>query len=198
MTAQPTDVASRASIRPLVSADAPAYHALRLRMLRDFPDAFTSSFEEDATRPLAWVEARLAPPNRGGDVVVLGAFAEDGALLGCVGLNRETRQKQRHMALLFGMFVAPEHAGAGIGRALVDACIARAREMPGLEQVGLTVTATNERARRMYEMAGFMQFGFEERALKIGGVYHPKAHMVLYLDGTPAAATREPLATRTS
>jgi hypothetical protein len=30
-----------------ISADAPLYRALRLRGLREHPDAFTSSFEED-------------------------------------------------------------------------------------------------------------------------------------------------------
>jgi RimJ/RimL family protein N-acetyltransferase len=35
---------------------------------------------------------------------------------------------------------------------------------------------------RLYEAAGFRTFGVEERALKIDGAYHPKAHMVLYLD----------------
>ena len=60
----------------------------------------------------------------------------------------------------------------------------RAR-IPGLEQINLTVTATNARAVRFYEAAGFRTFGMEERALKIDGAYYPKAHMVLYLRPSP-------------
>jgi RimJ/RimL family protein N-acetyltransferase len=174
------------SIRPLEADDAAVYHALRLRMLREHADAFTSSFEEDATKPLAWVVARLTPDAEEG--VVLGAFDATRALVGSIGFAREERRKQRHKALVFGMFVAPEHAQRGIGRALLAACIARARATPGLERLTLTVTATNERAIRLYEAAGFRVFGLEERALKIGDRYFPKAHMVLDLHPTGTAA----------
>ena len=112
---------------------------------------------------------------------MLGAFDATGALVGSIGFAREERRKQRHKALVFGMFVAPEHAQRGIGRALLDACIARARATAGIEQLELTVTASNARATRLYEAAGFRVFGVEERALKIGDRYYPKAHMVLDL-----------------
>lgn len=178
--------AAVATIRTLGAGDAAVYHALRLRMLREYPDAFTSSFEDDVLKPLSWVVARLTPDAEDG--AVLGAFDATGALVGSIGLAREARRKQRHKALVFGMFVAPEHAQRGIGRALLDACIARARATAGVEQLELTVTAGNRRARGLYEAAGFRVFGLEERALKIGDRYHPKAHMVLYLHG---AATGE-------
>jgi len=175
------------TVRPLGAGDAAAYHALRLRMLREHADAFTSSFEEDATKPLAWVEARLTPRAENG--VVLGAFDAAGALVGSIGFAREDRRKQRHKALVFWMFVAPEHAHRGVGRALLAACIARARATAGLEQLTLTVTASNARATRLYEAAGFRTFGLEARALKIGERYYPKAHMVLELH-TPEATQR--------
>ena len=180
-----TAAASGTHIRVLQADDAPEYHALRLRMLRFCPDAFTSSFEEDERKPLSWVVARLAAGAREGDNVVLGAFAPAGVLIGSVGLAREGRLKQRHKALLFGMFVAPEYAARGVGRQLLASCVARAQNTPGLEQIELTVTATNTRARRLYEAAGFRVFGMDERALKIGDHYHPKAHMVLYLPAAP-------------
>jgi len=165
-------------IRQLGKADATPYHSLRLRMLQLYPDAFTSSYEEDVGKPLSWVEARLVPP-QGGPGFVLGACSGDGQIVGSVGLEVEARRKQRHKALLFGMYMAPEHSGRGGGRALVEACLERARRIPGLEQIYLTVTASNERAKRLYENAGFHVFGLEEHALKIDGRYFAKAHMVL-------------------
>ena len=168
-------------IRELAADDAEQYAALRLRMLREHSAAFTSSFEEDATKPLAWVQKRISHDKDAPHNFVLGAFAEDGTLIGSVGLSVEIRGKQRHKALLFGMFVAPAQMSGGVGRALLDHCLDRARTVPGLEQIGLTVTATNARAVRFYEAAGFRTFGLEERALKIDGAYYPKAHMVLYL-----------------
>lgn len=168
-------------IRQLGPDDAHAYRALRLRMLKTHPDAFTSSYEEDVQRPLSWVRARLSPASGDGQRFVLGAFGEDMALAGSVGLSAESRKKQSHRGHLFGMFVAPESMGRGIGRALLSECVARARGMHGLEQIHLTFTATNLRVGRMYEAAGFRRIGIEERAIRIDGVYFPKAHMVLYL-----------------
>jgi len=168
-------------IRELMANDAEQYAALRLRMLREHPAAFTSSFEEDSGKPLAWVQKRIAHDKDAPHNFVLGAFAEDGILIGSVGLSVEARSKQRHKALVFGMFVVPGQMSGGVGRALLDYCLERARTIPGLEQIDLTVTATNARAVRFYEAAGFRTFGLEERALKIDGAYYPKAHMVLYL-----------------
>ncbi len=166
-------------IRQLDRADAAPYHVLRLRMLRLFPDAFTSSYEEDSLKPLAWAERRIVPDAEAPHDFVLGAFADSGEMIGAVGIAVETRIKQRHKALLFGMYVAPEAGARGVGRALLAACLERACAIPALEQINLTVTATNERARRLYERAGFQTFGIEERAIRVGTEYFAKAHMVL-------------------
>jgi ribosomal protein S18 acetylase RimI-like enzyme len=152
-------------IRQLGAADAAPYHALRLRMLQLYP--------------LSWVKERLAPV-RGGPGFVLGAYSGVD-IVGAVGIEVEERRKQRHKALLFGMYVAPEHAGHGAGRALLAECVARARRVDGLEQLYLTVTTSNDRAVRLYERAGFRVFGVEQHALKIGGEYFAKSHMVLCL-----------------
>ena len=169
------------SIRQLAPDDAAVYHALRLRMLRENPEAFTSSFEEELAKPLTWTQARLAPSACAPEKFVLGAFDDDNVLVGSVGLAVEERLKERHMGFVFGMFVAPEAGAAGVGRALLAECIARARRFPGLELLTLTVTSSNLRALRFYEAAGFRAFGIEERALKVAGRYYPKAHMTLNL-----------------
>jgi RimJ/RimL family protein N-acetyltransferase len=169
-------------IRELTVGDAVQYTELRLRMLREYSEAFTSSFEEDSVKPRAWAQQRIAPGKDAPHDFLLGAFAQDGTLIGSIGISVERRTKQRHKALLFGMYVAPEQMSHGVGRALLDACLDRARSIPGLEQINLTVTTTNARAVLFYEAAGFRIFGIEERALKIDGAYYPKAHMVLYLE----------------
>ena len=176
-------------IRELAPSDVDQYTALRLRMLREYSEAFTSSFDEEAIKPLTWAQKRISPGDDAPHDFVLGAFSEDGTLIGSIGLAVESRCKQRHKALLFGMFVAPEEMSAGVGRGLLDACLDRARCIPDLEQINLTVTATNARAMRLYEAAGFRTFGMEERALKIGGAYHTKAHMVMCLVPSPKPAT---------
>jgi RimJ/RimL family protein N-acetyltransferase len=166
-------------IRPLVPDDAPVYRALRLRALAEFPDAFTSSVEEETPTAGEWSVERLQP--REGHVM-FGAFV-GGTLAGTTGLERLTRAKEQHKAVLYGMYVAPEYGGRHLGRRLVEAAVAAARSWPGLEQIALTVTRTNLRAHRLYIEAGFVTFGIEHRAIKFGDTYYDKEHMVLFLRG---------------
>ena len=69
----------------------------------------------------------------------------------------------------------------GIGRALLDGVIAHGRSWQGLEQIVLTVTATNVAARQLYVSSGFVPFGVEPRALKSDGRYYDKEHLILLL-----------------
>jgi ribosomal protein S18 acetylase RimI-like enzyme len=164
-------------IRRLGPADAVTYRALRLRGLREHPDAFTSSHDEEAAKPLAATEARLSPEAGGG---MWGAIV-DGDLVGAVGLLREPRVKNRHKGDVFGMYVAPEHSGRGVGTALIRHLIGEARREPGLLQLVLTVTDTNASARGLYEKAGFRSFGVEPRAIHVGDRFYDKNHMILFL-----------------
>lgn len=168
------------SIRLLTPHDAPAYCALRLRALMDHPEAFTSSAEEEADKPLSWSEDRLkADANKPHDLF-LGAFLDD-KLVGMVGLQGRYRQKERHNATVVGMFVAPEVGNRGVGLALMRDLLACAQALPGLEQLDLTVTEGNNTAQRLYERCGFQVFGVLPCAIRVGGRYYAKVHMVLAL-----------------
>jgi GNAT superfamily N-acetyltransferase len=91
----------------------------------------------------------------------------DGRWLGVVTVEREAgREKRRHVAWILRMYVASEHAGAGVGRALLTAAISRARELPGIAKVNLTVAEHNARAVRLYESAGFRSFAREPDAFR--------------------------------
>jgi GNAT superfamily N-acetyltransferase len=167
-------------IRLLTPADAEPYHTLRLRMLRSCPDAFGSEAGEEAAKPLSWVEDRLVARDIPPAKFVLGAFADDGTLVGSVGVIAEDKGKYRHKATLFGMFTAPEAQRQGTGRALVREALRRARVVRGLEQLLLTVTEGNF-AEELYASEGFRRFGVEPRAIKLDGRYFAKVHMVCLL-----------------
>ena len=68
-----------------------------------------------------------------------------------------TKYKVRHRAE-FGISVAKDFWGLGIGQALMAACIECARAA-GYIQLELNVVAENERALSMYEKAGFVKYG---------------------------------------
>jgi len=133
--------------------------------------------EVEAAKPLSVTEARLAATSPD---VVYGAFV-GGTLAGVVGIARESRTKNRHKAVVFGMYVAPEFGRRGVARALVRHLVAAAKEAQGLEQLVLTVTHSNEPARLLYESEGFRSFGIEPRAIRVGDRYYDKDHMVRFL-----------------
>jgi ribosomal protein S18 acetylase RimI-like enzyme len=64
------------------------------------------------------------------------------------------------------MYVASHAAGGGVGRAILRALIARARETAGISKLNLTVAAENARAVALYESEGFRVFGREEDAFR--------------------------------
>lgn len=169
-------------IRELTEVDVEPYWDLRLRALREEPEAFGASYEEDRERPLERVRQRLAETEVSPDAFILGAFVEDDRLAGMIGLVRQSGAKVRHKALIWGMYVVPEERGRGLARRLLDETVRRAREMPGLEQLVLAVVTRNAPARDLYITAGFEVFGLEPLALKVGERYLDEEHMVLYLE----------------
>ncbi|MDO4263082.1 MAG: GNAT family N-acetyltransferase [Deinococcus sp.] len=152
-------------LRPLTPADAEAYRAARLQMLREAPAAFLTTAEEFAERPLDAVAERLRPDPEN---VTFGAW--DGKeLIGVCTLVREQRPRLRHRAEVFGMGVLARAQGQGVGRALLTAATAYARELPGVQSVHLFVMETQAPARRLYESLGFRVWGTEPHAMCIGG-----------------------------
>ena len=111
----------------------------------------------------------------------LGAFSDADCLVGIMSFARDTHEKMRHKGLLFRMYVAGEAAGQGIGRRLLGETISRARLLPGLEAVILTVIASNAPARNLYASEGFTAFSLEPRALKTGDTYLDEEQMRLDL-----------------
>jgi ribosomal protein S18 acetylase RimI-like enzyme len=159
-------------IRALVAGDAQAYRALMLQAYDAYPQAFTSSVAERAAMPLSWWEKRLSGPlDR-----LLGAFVEN-ELAGIVGLAFEPREKARHKVTLFGMYVNAAHQQQGLGRRLVEAALEEARRQPGLKLIQLTVTAGNDAAFALYQRCGFIQYGLEPLAVRVGVDYFDKIHM---------------------
>lgn len=86
----------------------------------------------------------------------------DGVVVGTAGFHSMGNKfKVKHRAD-FGIAIAKEYWGLGIGKALTEACIQCAREA-GYTQLELEVVADNESAVAMYERAGFVEFGRNPR-----------------------------------
>lgn len=157
---------------------------MRLRALRDHPEAFGASYEEELGDPDGMARLIAEPPG-----AMLGGFVPSGAvpggaipgeLAGTIGLTVSPRAKLRHKGHVSAVYVAPECRGTGLARALLDQTILHARAA-GLLGLTLSVTVGNEAARRLYLRAGFRTCGVEPGSLRIGGDLFDEELMVMRL-----------------
>lgn len=156
------------NIRGLTANDVVAYQALRLRSLQEHPEAFGSAYEDEYTRPLSEVAARLQDlPER----FTLGAWQAD-QLAGIVSFYQSAGRKTCHRGGVGGMYVASEARGQGIGSALITTLINRAGQLPDLEEIILAVTVGNVTARSIYLAAGFEPSHVEKRYIKVAERYY--------------------------
>lgn len=130
---------------------------LRLEALADSPDAFGETLEQALERSDAeWAEfaAGSSLPDRAFFV------AENaGNPVGMAIIRGSEGDSAR--AHIFAMWVAPTARGIGAGRKLLDAAMAWGRHH-GFDELVLQVTEGNDRAKRLYETAGFVDTGRRE------------------------------------
>jgi GNAT superfamily N-acetyltransferase len=174
-------------IRQLAPPDAADFQHLRLRALRDVPDAFGSTYEEEVGTPVSAIATRLADGAAEDSSFVLGAVTvPEGTLIGLVACFRASAHKERHRATIGGMYVVPEERGRGVGAQLLDAAIARARQWTGLEQLTLTVVPESAPARSLYVSRGFRPIGIAPMALRDADRYFDVEHLWLPLADPPS------------
>jgi len=163
-------------IRPLTTADLPAFRVMRLDALRLHPRAYGSSYEEEVDYTLDDFAGRwpVAPG------VMLGGFVGD-RLVGITGLQVSPKIKERHKGFIYTVYVDQAFRGSGLAAGLVEAAIATARQA-GMRFVWLSVTIGNVGARRIYERLGFRSVGIEPRGLQVDGVFIDEEVMLLDLD----------------
>lgn len=167
------------SIRRLRPDDAAAYQRVRLRALKEHPEAFGQSVADFEQLTLEQLAARLEDSATG---CMFGAFVV-GELIGTIYIGFTDRVKTRHRAHIAAMYVMQPHQGQGFGRQLLAQALQHARDAwPHVEDVVLAVTAGNVRAKGLYEAYGFDVWGYDPRYLKLeDGTYYDLEWMICKL-----------------
>jgi ribosomal protein S18 acetylase RimI-like enzyme len=136
--------------------------AIRLEALRSEPAAYSSSFEETLARSDEHWQQRLASDHS----VHLLARAQSRPI-GMVGGYLGSDEGDESVAVVFGMYVAREYRGQGIGRSLLSSLIDRLSAFPQICTIRLGVTETQDPARALYESMGFQVIGKTEEGIVV-------------------------------
>jgi ribosomal protein S18 acetylase RimI-like enzyme len=144
-------------LHPITPLLASAYKEVRLRALQDTPSAFGSTYLRESQFSEGDWNLRVANFSGERGMGYL-AFANDayGGIAGCF-----LREDDLSKADLVSMWVAPDLRRAGVGRLLVDAIEAWAREK-GAQTLLLMVTSKNDAAMDFYRRLGFSMTGRTE------------------------------------
>ncbi|MBD0293101.1 MAG: GNAT family N-acetyltransferase [Jiangellaceae bacterium] len=140
---------SGVTVRQAGLDDIPIFRELRMAALRDSPDAFEMTYQEERTQTDQQWRERWASTDNAGFIASL-----HGAPVGiAAGYFSEPDTVQ-----LVSMWVTPAARGRGVGSTLLDAVVQWAWRCSA-QQVRLWVTVGNDDAERLYAGSGFERTG---------------------------------------
>ena len=140
--------------------------------LLTYPEEIRMTVEEES----AYLKAK-AESLREVEIVAI----VDQKIVGTAGIDEVGKQYKACHRADFGISIEQDYWGLGIGKALTEACIECAKRA-GYAQVELNVVSTNENAIRLYNNAGFTEFGRNPRGFRTrNGGYQELVYMKLEL-----------------
>lgn len=152
---------SEIHVRVLNPDEWPAYKDVRVRALRESPEAFVASAEEEeAFGDDRWQE-RMERSRR-----ILALDADE--VVGVVSVGTGHRTNIPGAGELFGLWVAPARRGSGVARRLLEKAAKVGREV-GLRQLVYWVGTDNGRAVAFASSFGFRPTD-DRRPMRIRGV----------------------------
>ena len=159
-------------IRQLTANDFQKWKALRLEAVKLNPESFGESLENVQRQDEAWFSDSL----KRGSIFTYTITIDSEKMAGLIGTFPMQPDNLKHRAVLFGLYVKPEYRAQGIASALVEHVIGHVK--PTHEQIHLTVTTNNKAATALYKKHGFIVYGTEPDALKIGNDYYDEYLML--------------------
>ncbi len=164
-------------VRQLAAGDAHSFKQLRLQAIQTTPSFVWPTYAEESTRSVEELVARIQPTST---QVVFGIFSGT-ELYALAGLRREPLEQVRHKGYVWGVIVEPSQRGKGYARRLMDEVASFAKNNWGATQLNLSVNVENFAAKKLYEKLGFIRFGIEPNALRVGPRYFDEEHLFLTL-----------------
>jgi ribosomal protein S18 acetylase RimI-like enzyme len=148
-------------VRPLSEADLDPFIELRLYGLKESPDSFLISYEQEAETGPAYFKELLGEENPNN--LIFGFYMDD-KLLGILGMYREHLPKLNHRMNIWGLYVHPDVRRNGVGKAMMKKAIDHAKKQESVLNIRLSVDSKNKKAIELYQKFGFIEWGVEPKA----------------------------------
>lgn len=161
-------------IRKLTAADSADFYNVRLLGLELHPEAFGTGADDFRNATDAQIKDQLNKNTQ--TDFTLGAFVED-RLAGLISLKREPKASVRHKATVWGFFVVPQHRQKNIGKDLLAKLISESRKIDGLDYLRAVVTINEMNSKRLFESAGFIEYGLEANGIKQNSKYYDQSFL---------------------
>lgn len=127
------------------------YRDLRLRALKEEPQAFGSTYEENALHPDEYWEKRIEDTiNKNTQWLVFAKL--DGVLIGMAGAFAEKEPDNAHV---IAVYVAPEARGKGISKQLMKELLNRIKTNKLIKKIIVEVNPEQVAALNLYKNSGF-------------------------------------------
>ena len=153
----------------------PEYKEIRLRSLKEEPQAFTVSYEEEENKPDAQWEYRLKHS--------LFVFAQaNDRLVGIMSSYIDRFKKSSHIAHIVNVYVDKDYRGQGVGKRLLSELIYDIKVNTSIKKIETTVTVGQDAAIHLYKSLGFKEAGKYHKSLYHNFIYYDEILMELLID----------------
>lgn len=172
MTGEDWKIDEKLTIKRLPAERWQEYREIRMTGLETDPLAFMSSFQEEERYPENLWKERITNQ----------IFAEiDFRIVGLIGFLVRTRQKERHIADIFGLYVRREYGGKGIGDRLLKDAVLTISSSAGVRKIELGIIANQKAAITLYERNGFSIAGKLSAELFLDGEFFDEILMEKFI-----------------
>jgi len=159
-------------IKKLPSNKWKKYKDLRLGALKKDPTAFGSSYEEELKLSESEWKKRIKNT----------LFALDGnKAVGMIVYVLNKKQKIRHIANIFGVYVKKEYRSQGIGKKLIESALSQIRKNRNTIKIDLTVNPKQKEAVKLYKKYGFRIVGVLKKDLFVNKKFYDELVMEKFL-----------------
>lgn len=165
------------SFKKLHPENSKEYRAIRLESLQQYPIHFGSTYEDQKQKETLFFEGLIETSHP--ECFVIGAFLNN-TLIGICAFYKFSDERYKHRGEILQMYVQPKYQNHNIGFNLLKTALKEAFKTADLEQIELEVITRAKSAYKIYEKAGFKEYGLLENFIKKDGLYYDKKSMVLY------------------